>query len=65
MVGNKQCCFVIGCHKMPLATVVCVGETSEAIGNRTQRDTQRAGALMANTGGLFGASAEEFTTFLW
>ena len=36
-------------------------ETSEAIGNRTQRDTRRAGALMANTDGLFGASVGEFT----
>ena len=27
----------------------------------TQRDTRRAGALMANTDGLFGASAGEFT----
>ena len=38
-----------------------VGETSEAIGVRTQRDTRRAGALMANTDGLFGALAGEFT----
>jgi len=38
-----------------------VGETSEAIGDRTQRDTRRAGALMANTNSLFGASAGEFT----
>ena len=38
-----------------------LGETSEAIGVRTQRDTRRAGALMANTDGLFGASAGEFT----
>ena len=38
-----------------------VRETSEAIGNKTQRDTRRAGALMANTDGLFGASAGEFT----
>ena len=38
-----------------------VGETSEAIGNRTQRDKRRAGALMANTDGLFGALAGEFT----
>ena len=52
------------------------GETSEAMGVRTQRDTmeswsfdgdrtqrdaRRAGALMANTDGLFGASAGEFT----
>ena len=38
-----------------------MGETSEAIGVRTQRDTRRAGALMANTDGLCGASAGEFT----
>ena len=38
-----------------------MGETSEAIGVRTQRDTRRAGALMANTDSLFGASAGEFT----
>jgi len=41
--------------------IMFVGETSEAIGNRTQRDTRRAGALMANTDGLFGASAGELT----
>ena len=42
-------------------TDIPVGETSEAIGVNTQRDTRRAGALMANTDGLFGASAGEFT----
>ena len=47
--------FIVTC------TVATVGETSEALGVRTQRDTRRAGALMANTGGLFGASAGEFT----
>ena len=36
-------------------------ETSEAMVNRTQRDARRAGALVANTDGLFGASAGEFT----
>ena len=41
--------------------MISVGETSEAIGNRTQKDTRRAGALKANTDGLFGASAGEFT----
>ena len=40
---------------------IIVGETSEAIGLRTQRDKRRAGALMAKTNGLFGASAGEFT----
>jgi len=35
--------------------IISVGEASEAIGNRTQRDTRRAGALMSNTEGLFGA----------
>ena len=34
-----------------------MGETSEAIGNRTQRGTRRAGALMANTDGLLGVTA--------
>ena len=38
-----------------------VGETSEAIGNRTRRDTRRAGALMANTDGLFGATAGDMS----
>ena len=47
---------VVGC------SVPIVGETSEALGGRTQRETRwRAGALMANTDGLFGASAGEFT----
>ena len=36
-----------------------MGETSEAIEKRTQRDTRRAGALMANTDALFEASAGE------
>jgi len=51
------------CCKSLLRIVICssVRETSEAIGNRTQRDMRRAGALMANTDGLFGASAGEFT----
>ena len=39
-----------------LSKDITVGETSEAIGVRTQRYTRRAGALMANTDGLFGAS---------
>ena len=37
--------------------MLVVGETSVAIGVRTQRDTRRAGALIAKTDGLFGASA--------
>ena len=41
--------------------VVIVGETSEAIGVRTPRDTRKAGVLMANTGGLFGALAGKLT----
>jgi len=47
--------------KLHSLTYLFVGETSEAIGVRTQRDTRRAGALMANTDCLFGASAGEFT----
>ena len=40
-----------------------MGETSEAMGVRTERETRwRAGALMANTDGLFGASAGEITS---
>ncbi|KAI9526877.1 hypothetical protein NQZ68_035150 [Dissostichus eleginoides] len=43
---------------MESVVFVCVGETSEAIGVRTQRGTTRAGDLMANTGkgDLIGAN---------
>ena len=46
--------------------MIHVGETSEAIGSQDLwsglKETRwRVGALMANTGGLFGASTGEFT----
>ena len=54
-------CITHSCHHSTWIgagiNIHTVGETSEAIGNRTQRDTRRAGALMANTGGLFGVTA--------
>ena len=56
-----MCISVYSLVQILLRHISSVMETSEAIGNRTQRDTRRAGALMPNTDGLFGASAGEFT----
>ena len=42
--------------------IINVGETSVAMEESgLKADTRRAGALMANTDGLFGASAGKFT----